>query len=222
MRRGPVIHRFIDPGDALGEVMFGIIMTLTFTVGARYFMVRGEFDTNELIVGAVGCNIAWGIIDAVLFVLGALFFRSQRARFYQSLRAAPDEQSALSAVADQFGLEDEPLAIPVDQRAKLYQAILAVSRSASPAPIRITKDDMTAAVLVFALVALTAVPCIIPFLVFKDESFALTISNTVQIALLFIGGYRWGSYTAVTPWKVGATVAVLGFGMCMLTVLLGG
>jgi VIT1/CCC1 family predicted Fe2+/Mn2+ transporter len=222
VRRGPVIHRFLDPGDALGEVMFGIIMTLTFTVGARYFMVRGEFDRNELIVGALGCNIAWGIIDAVLFVLGALFFRSQRARFYQSLRGAPDEQSALTAVADQFGLEDEPLAIPAEERARLYQAILAVGRHASPAPIRVTRDDWTAAFLVFALVTLTAIPSIIPFLVIEDEGIAITVSNTVQVVLLFIAGYRWGAYTAVTPWKVGLTVAALGFGMCMLTVILGG
>ncbi|WP_395023187.1 VIT1/CCC1 transporter family protein [Dongia sp.] len=222
MRRGPVIHRFLDPGDALGEVMFGIIMTLTFTVGARYFMVRGELDTNELIVGAVGCNIAWGIIDAVLFLLGTLFFRSQRARFYQSLRSVTDDKSALSAVADQFGLEDEPLAIPAEERAKLYQAILGVGRLASPAPIRITKEDWTAAFLVFVLVTLTAIPAIIPFLVMADESLALTVSNTVQVVLLFIAGYRWGAYTAVTPWKVGVTVAALGFGMTMLTVILGG
>ena len=222
MRRAPHIHRFIDPGDALGEVMFGIIMTLTFTVGARYFMVKGEFDSNELIVGVVGCNIAWGVIDAVLFVLGALFFRSQRARFYHALRSAPDEQTALSAVADQFGLEDEPLSVPAEERAKLYQAILAVGRRANPAPIGITKSDLTAAFLVFALVTFTAIPCVVPFLIIADESKALTVSNTVQVLLLFIGGYRWGSYTAVAPWKVGLTVAILGFGMCMLTVVLGG
>jgi hypothetical protein len=222
MRRGPVIHRFLDPGDALGEVMFGIIMTLTFTVGARYFMVRGEFDRDELIVGAVGCNIAWGIIDAVLFILGTLFFRSQRARFYQSLRATTDDKAALTAVADQFGLEDEPLSIPDQERAKLYQSILAVARHASPAAIRITKDDWTAAFLVFVLVTLTAIPSIIPFLLIENESVAITVSNIVQVALLFIAGYRWASYTAVTPWKVGFTVAALGFGMCMLAVLLGG
>lgn len=222
MRRDPHIHRFLAPGDALGEVMFGIIMTLTFTVGARYFMVQGEFDRDELIVGAVGCNIAWGIIDAVLFVIGTLFFRSQRARFYQSLRGITEDKAALSAVADQFGLEDEPLAIPPEDRAKLYDSILAVARHASPAAIRITKADWTAALLVFALVTLTAIPCVIPFLVIEDESIALTVSNAVQVALLFIVGTRWGSYTAVAPWKVGLTVATLGFGMCMLAVVLGG
>jgi hypothetical protein len=191
-------------------------------VGARYFLVKGEFDRNELIVGAIGCNIAWGIIDAVLYVVGSLFFRSQRARFYRSLRATTDDKAALSAVAEQFGLEDEPLAIPADERAKLYQAILAIGRHAAPAPIRVTRDDLTAAFVVFALVTFTAIPCIIPFLIIDDESLALRISNAIQLALLFIGGYRWGSYTDLAPWKIGLTVALLGVGMCLLNVLLGG
>ena len=217
-----MIHRFLDPGDALGEFLFGIIMSLTFTVGARFFLAKGEFDRNELIVGALGCNIAWGIIDAVLFVIGALFFRSQRARFYRRLRDAPDEATALAAIENQFGLEDEPLDIPSDDRAQLYRTILKIGRRANPARIRVTKEDLVAAFIVFALVTFTAIPLIIPFLIFQDENLALRISNTVQVALLFFGGWRWGSYTDLAPWKVGLATAALGVGMSMMNVLLGG
>ena len=222
MRRGPSIHRFLDPGDALGEVMFGIIMTLTFTVGARFFLAEGEFDRTELIIGAVGCNIAWGVIDAVLFIVGSLFFRSQRARFYRTLRNAPDNEKALAAVASHFGLEDEPLAIPAEERGKLYEAILAVGRSTDPAPVRVKGSDLTAALLIFALVTFAAIPCVIPLLLIDDEILALRVSNAVQVVLLFIGGYRWGAYTDVSPWMVGLSIAILGFGMCVLAVLLGG
>jgi hypothetical protein len=222
VRRGPIIHRYLDPGDALGEVMFGIIMTLTFTVGARFFLVKGEFDREELIVGAVGCNIAWGIIDAVLFVVGTLFFRSQRARFFRSLRATTDDRAALDAIAEQFGLEDQPLNIADTERDRLYRSILELGRRASPARIRVTRDDLVAALIIFMLVTFTAIPCVIPFLIIEDESLALRISNAVQVALLFIGGYRWGSYTDLAPWKVGVTVAVLGIGMSSLNMVLGG
>lgn len=222
MARGPIIHRFLDPGDALGEILFGIIMSLTFTVGARFFLAKGEFDRNELIVGALGCNIAWGVIDAVLYVLGNTFFRSQRARFYRALRDAPDEKSALAAVEDQFGLEDEPLNIPAEDRARLYQAIAIIGRRATPARIHITRDDLVAAFLVFALVTFTAIPLIIPFLVIQSESLAIRVANTVQVVLLFIGGWRWGSYTDLAPWKVGLAVTALGIGMSMMNVLLGG
>ncbi|HVM82253.1 MAG TPA: VIT family protein [Candidatus Binatia bacterium] len=222
MARGPLIHRFMDPGDALGEILFGIIMSLTFTVGARFFLAKGEFDRNELIVGALGCNIAWGVIDAVLYVLGSTFFRSQRAHFYRALRNAPDEKSALAMVEEQFGLEDEPLNIPAEDRARLYQAIAIIGRRATPARIRVTRDDLVAAFLVFALVTFTAIPLVVPFLIFADESLAIRVANTVQVALLFIGGWRWGSYTDLAPWKVGLAVTALGIGMSMMNVLLGG
>jgi hypothetical protein len=222
MRHGPIIHRYLDPGDALGEVMFGIIMTLSFTVGARFFLADDTFDRTELIVGAVGCNVAWGIIDGVLFIVGSVFFRSQRARFYRTLRGTPDNEKARAAVADHFGLEDEPLAIPAEERNRLYEAILAVGRSTDPAPVRVKGGDLTAAFLIFMLVTFAAIPCVIPLLLIDDEILALRVSNAVQVVLLFVGGYRWGAYTDLSPWKVGLSIAVLGFGMCVLAVLLGG
>jgi hypothetical protein len=76
----PLIHRHLDRGEALGEVVFGLSMVLSFTVGARLLALEEGFDTTELVVGAVGCNIAWGVVDAALFVLGALYHRSRRAR----------------------------------------------------------------------------------------------------------------------------------------------
>jgi hypothetical protein len=222
MHHGPTIHRYLDPGDALGEVMFGIIMTLSFTVGARFFLADGEFDRTELIVGAVGCNIAWGIIDGVLFVVSALFFRSQRARFYRKLRAATDSGKALAVVADQFSLEDEPLAIPEEERTKLYAAIVALGQRTSPAPVRVRRDDLLAALLIFLLVTFAALPSVIPLLIIEEPGAALRVSNVIQVVLLFIGGYRWGSYTDVSPWKVGLSIALLGALMCILAVFLGG
>jgi len=222
MRHGPAIHRFLDPGDALGEVMFGIIMTLTFTVGARFFLVVEEFDRNELVIGAVGCNVAWGIIDGVLYVVSVLFFRSQRARFYRTLRGTTDGGKALAAVADHFGLEDEPLAIPSEERSKLYAAILSMAQRTAPAPVRVRGSDLSAAFLIFLLVTLAAVPSVVPLLIIEDPNVALRVSNAIQVALLFIGGTRWGSYTDVSPWKVGLSIAALGALMCLLAVLLGG
>lgn len=44
-------------------------MALTITAGGRLFAEGGEFDLHRLVVATVGCNVAWGAIDAVLFVL---------------------------------------------------------------------------------------------------------------------------------------------------------
>jgi hypothetical protein len=36
------IHRYLDPGETLGEVLGGFIMALTFTLGARLFTADGS------------------------------------------------------------------------------------------------------------------------------------------------------------------------------------
>jgi hypothetical protein len=222
MKDRAIVQRYLDPGDALGEVLFGLIMVLSFTVGARFLMTAEEFNSTELVVGAVGCNIAWGVIDAVLFVLGNLFHRSQRTRFYRSLKSAPNEAEALAAVQDEFALEDEPLAILPEDRARLYEAILTLSAHAAPARARLLRRDFSSAVVVFLLVSATALPGVIPFLLLQDSHLALRVSNTVLILLLFLGGYRWGYYTDAPPWRVGLIVMLLGVAMVLVAVALGG
>jgi hypothetical protein len=217
-----LIQRYLDPGEALGEVLFGLIMALSFTVGARLLFEEEGLDTTELVVAAVGCNIAWGVIDAVLFVLGSLFHRSQRARFYRTLRHARNEAEALANIQEEFGLEDEPLAILPDDRARLYQAILTLSAHAAPARARLLRRDFSAALVVFLLVSATAVPGVIPFLLLEDSDLALRVSNTVLVLLLFLGGYRWGHYTDSPPWRVGLAVMILGISMVLVAVALGG
>lgn len=216
-----LIHRYLDPGETLGEVLFGLIMVLTFTVGAG-LLTANELDTNELVVAAIGCNIAWGVIDAVLFVLGNLFYRSQRARFYRALRGARNESEALAAVQEEFGLENEPLAILPEDRARLYESILTLSAHAAPARARLLRRDFSSALVVFALVSVTALPGVIPFLLLEDSYLALRLSNLVLILLLFLVGYWWGHYTDARPWRVGATVMVLGISMVFVAVALGG
>jgi len=150
MTEKALIQRYLDPGEALGEVLFGLIMALSFTVGARLLMTKEEFHPTELAVAAVGCNIAWGVIDAVLFVLGILFHRSQRARFYRTLRSVRNEAEALAIVGDEFGLEDEPLAIRPEDRSRLYEAILTLGAHAAPARARLLRRDFWAALAVFS------------------------------------------------------------------------
>jgi VIT family len=215
-----LIHRYLDPGEALGEVLFGLIMVLTFTVGARLITTEDQLDARELVVAAVGCNIAWGVIDAVLFVLGSLFYRSQRARFYRALRTARNEAEALSAIREEFGLED--VAVRPEDRARLYDSILAVGAHAHPARGRLHWRDLAAALVVFALVSASAVPGVVPFLLIDDSNLALRLSNSVLVLLLFLVGYWWAHYTDARPWKVGVAVTLLGMAMVLVAVALGG
>jgi len=217
-----LIHRYLDPGDSLAEVLFGLIMALTITAGARLFAEGDQFDTHELVVAAVGCNVAWGVIDAVLFVLGGLFQRNRRALFYRTLRSVRKEADALAALEEEFALEDEPLATRPDDRARLYESILTLSAHAAPTRARLHRRDFVAAFIVFVLVSATALPGVIPLLLIADSNLALHVSNWLLILLLFFVGYWWGHYTDIPPWRAGVIVMLLGVSMVLIAVVLGG
>jgi hypothetical protein len=222
LTRNSIIHRYLDPGEALGEALFGLIMALTFGVGAGLVTAKHELDAHQLIAAAIGCNVAWGVIDATLYVLGSLFYRSQHARFFRALKNARSETEALAAIQEEFGLEDEPLAIQPDDRARLYASILALSGHSTLARVRLLPRDFLSALVVFVLVSATALPGVIPFLLLKDSYLALRLANLVLILLLFLVGYWWGHYTDARPWHVGATVMILGISMVFVAVALGG
>ena len=216
------LHRYLDPGETLGEVLGGFIMALTFTLGARLLTADGQLEAHDLVVAIVGCNIAWGVIDATLFVLNNLFYRSRHARFFRSLKDMRGEAEALRAVEEEFGLEDEPLAVHPEDRARLYRSFLALSARATLARKGLRRQDLVAAIIVFALVSATAVPGVIPLLLLADSNLALYVSNGVLILLLFVVGYWWGRYTDAPSWRVGLTAMLIGVFMVLVAVALGG
>lgn len=60
-------------------------MVLTFTSSLNA-ATAGRADVAEMLMGAFGCNIAWGIIDAILYLLGLTGERALDARSVRALR----------------------------------------------------------------------------------------------------------------------------------------
>ena len=63
--------RVLEPSERIAEVLFALIMVLTFT-GSLSVAEAGRDDVRAMLIGALGCNLAWGIIDAVLYLMGCL------------------------------------------------------------------------------------------------------------------------------------------------------
>lgn len=74
------VHRYLDPGERLSEVLFGLIMVLTFTSTARATLGDSEDSARELLIAALGCNIAWGVIDGGMYIMSAMLDRGVEAR----------------------------------------------------------------------------------------------------------------------------------------------
>ena len=69
-------NRLLDPVDRISEVLFGLIMVLTST-GTLSVISAGRAETRTMIIGALGCNLAWGIIDAGMYLMGCLADRGR-------------------------------------------------------------------------------------------------------------------------------------------------
>jgi VIT1/CCC1 family predicted Fe2+/Mn2+ transporter len=215
--------RHLDPGESLGEILFGLIMVLTFTLGASIAIRVGEGagDARELLYAAIGCNLAWGIIDAVLYVMGNVFARSRRVRLIRAIKAAPDEVAALTAIRNEMEPGLESITQEGD-RDRLYRSIYTSVARSEPQKTRVTRDDLMGAIAVFLLVFITALPAAAPFLLVNDLWLGLRLSNLLLIILLFLVGYRWAHHTDANPWLAGLAVTALGVLLVAVAIPLGG
>src|SRR3954466_13550919 len=91
--------RILDPIDRVSEVLFGLIMVLTFT-SSLSIAEAGRDDIRAMLIGALGCNLAWGIIDAVLSLMGSLAEKGRGLNALRAVRKASDPQHAQRAIAD--------------------------------------------------------------------------------------------------------------------------
>jgi VIT1/CCC1 family predicted Fe2+/Mn2+ transporter len=107
-------------------------------------------------------------------------------------------------------------------RTALSQEVIERSRTVTLERNRVTADDAWAALAVFWLVFLTALPPVLPFLVIDQPHLAMRVSNAILIALLFFVGWRWAVYTGASRWGTSLTVTLLGVGLVAVAIRLGG
>ncbi|HOW98646.1 MAG TPA: VIT1/CCC1 transporter family protein [Kiritimatiellia bacterium] len=213
--------RHLDAGEIFGEILFGLIMALTFTLGAGISVTEGPGAIRTLLVTALGCNLAWGIIDGAMYVMGALLERGRRIRMLLSLQQATDPAAALAAVARELDPVLERVTT-AEERAKLYRGILTMASRVEPERARITREDLAGAVASGLLVILTAFPAAIPFMVMEDHHLALRASNAFLVAMLFFIGFFWARFTGVNRWRAGLLMMLSGLALVKIAMLLGG
>jgi hypothetical protein len=215
------IERYLDPSETLLEVLFGLIMALTITVGARLLSERADIVGLELALALLGCNVAWGVIDGAFYLLGTIFNRNRRVQFVKRLQAAANEAEAIAAIEDEFDLEGEP-PMRTEDKSNLHGSLLQLFKHAGTGRAHLRPADWMAATLIAILVGVTAVPGLIPLLVLQDGFVALRVANGLQIGLLFFVGYWWAHYSGANRWLTGLAIALLGTALVLLAVPLGG
>jgi hypothetical protein len=212
----------LDPGSHMGEALFGLIMTLTFTLGADLVIQEeGREGARQMLIGILGCNLAWGIIDGVLYVLGCAFERGRVQRIGYEVREARDPGQACRFVAGELDELLAPLTDP-QQRDALYSAIVQRVKTESTLPEPLTRKDLLGGLESGLLVFSCSIPAVLPFLVFDQPQVALRVSNSILLALLYYLGYRHARHTLVKPWIAGLVFLLAGLFLVVLAILLGG
>jgi VIT1/CCC1 family predicted Fe2+/Mn2+ transporter len=214
------VRRYLDPSERMSEVLFGVIMTLTFTLGAGIVVKEGPHATRDLLIGVVGCNIAWGVIDGLLFIFGAMFTRGYRYRVSRVLAKEGRATAEVKLCEYLHNVYGE--AISESTRKIFCRDVIEHVSMKNPAPVAMTREDVFGAVANFLLVALTSVPAVLPFLIFQRHMLALRISNLLLIIIIFFVGWKWADHINANRWRIGLGMAVGGLLLVQFTILLGG
>ena len=213
-------NTYLEPAERLSEVLFGLIMVISIISTVNYMLSGGE-TVGDLLIAAIGCNTAWGIVDGVFYVLSNVMQRSQRLKIIQKVRQSQNLEEAFPLIANRLDSLMSPILDSADKD-RLYQAIY---KKLSQAPLekgRLLKGDLLGAMASFCLVFLSTFPVAIPFIVIPDPKLALKISYLIGLIMLFIVGYRWGQFAMVKPLRPAFGMMLLGILLIVVTIALGG
>lgn len=213
-KRTPVL----DPIDRVSEIIFGLIMALTFT-GTISAATAGREEVRTVMFTALGCNLAWGMVDAVMYLIR---IRTERVRNLTLLRrvrslAKPHDAHAIIAEALPGRLGSM---ISAEGLEGMRQRLAALPEP--PMRARLGWDDFVGAVAVFLLVVLATFPVVIPFIFIHETAVAMRASNAVALVILFASGYALGQHAGDTPWRTGAAMVAIGVALVVATIALGG
>jgi len=214
----PSSKRVLEPIDRVSEILFGLIMVLTFT-GSLSVAEAGREDVRTMLIGALGCNLAWGIIDAALYLMASLAERGRAVLTFRAVRNAVDPQHAHRLIADALPPLLASILAPAEL-ASMHERLKQLPEP--PEGARLDKQDWLGALGVFLLVFFSTLPVVIPFLIVPSAVRALRISNAIAIVMLFITGFAYGRMTGRHPWLIGFSVVILGVALVGLTMALGG
>jgi len=210
--------RLLDPVDRTSEVLFGLIMALSFTCSISA-AGAGREDVRTMLIGAIGCNIAWGLIDAIIFLMTSLTERAHGIATLRALRQATDPGEARAIITDAL----PPLVAGAMNDADFERIHLNLGlMSEPPEQPRLHKQDFLAAVGIFFLVFLATFPVVIPFIFLRDPIVALRVSNAIALVMLFFAGYSLGNHARHRPLRMGIAMMLIGSVLVMITIALGG
>jgi len=212
-KREPVL----DPVDRVSELIFGLLMALSFT-GAVSVAEAGRQEVRTMFVAALGCNLAWGLVDAVMYLVRTAVGRGKSLSLLRAVRGA-DAPAGRALIAQSLAPGVARL-VSSDELETVRSRIVALP--AVPARSRLGRRDLLEALAVFLLVVAATFPVVVPFAVMNDAAAAKHVSRIVALAMLFLSGLTLGHHAGYGGWRAGIVMCGLGTVLVLAIHLLGG
>jgi VIT1/CCC1 family predicted Fe2+/Mn2+ transporter len=210
--------RVLEPIERISEALFGLIMVLTFT-GSLSVAGAGRSEIRTMLIGALGCNLAWGVIDGIMYLMACLTERGQHLRVLRAVRKAATPEAAHRVIVNAL----PPAVAPVLQAPELERMrVHVIQLPEPPARPQLHSRDLRGALGVFLIVFLSTLPVVLPFLFMTETLRALRVSNGIAIVMLFLTGSAFGRCAGYHPWLMGVSMVVLGSVLVAITIALGG
>jgi hypothetical protein len=211
-------RRILNPVDRISEILFGLIMALTFTCTISVAETN-RTEVRDMLIGAIGCNIAWGLVDAVMFIVVNLAERGRGKIILNFVRKTTQAEKSREFIADALPPVVSSV-IGTENLENIRKALLTLPESSLR--VRVTGADLKMALGIFLLVFLSTIPVAIPFAFIQEVQSALRVSNLVAVILMFLCGWLLAKYGGYNRWLMGFFMILLGVVLVGLTIVLGG
>jgi len=166
----------------------------------------------------LGCNIAWGLVDAVVYIVTRLTERGRALVTFRAARAAVTPEEARRII---LGALPAPVAstLSADELDAMHAgcdsspSLPGVHNLAGGLPRRR-----------WSLYSRRSfnIPGGDPFFLISQTPQAMRLSNAIAVVMLFLGGYHLARYSGNRAWLMGLSMALVGIVLVGLTIALGG
>jgi VIT1/CCC1 family predicted Fe2+/Mn2+ transporter len=212
--REPLLH----PVDRVSEMIFGLFMALTF-VGVVSVATAGREQIRTMLSAALGCNLAWGIVDAFMHLVRTITERGRSLTLVRSVRAARDAEAGRKLIETSLSPAVAKFVSAVEIEAIRGRL---VALPAVPENPRLNCGDLLAALGIFLIVVASTFPVALPFVFLEDAGTALSVSRAIGVGMMFLGGLALGRYAGYGSWRTGIMMAGLGTAVVVVVIALGG
>ena len=204
------------------EVIYGVIIAMTFTSVLRGDpAVLGRY-LGRTILSAILCCTAWGLADGLFYSWERRYLLGREGRIIEFSRSAGGQSAAVTLVGEE--LDDTILRnIPEENRIRLYGQLIGFLSGVRGGEKMTLRDALTIVAGTCLLSAGAGLFIVSPFFLVPDVEMALRISNLAGILLLFGIGYSRASDREFLPRIAsGVGTSLIGIIIAGITIVLGG